>query len=68
MGKYTQKGSKILVEGRLQTSSYKKNGEKKYSTDIVVDKLEFMDSKGKSQKNNNDNFDGEEIPNYEMPF
>lgn len=34
--KILSKGSSILVEGRLQTSSYEKDGEKRYSTDVVA--------------------------------
>ena len=36
LAKFLQKGAKIFIEGRLQTSSYEKNGEKRYSTDIVA--------------------------------
>ncbi len=46
-----RKGSKIYVEGRLETSSYEKNGVKMYSTSVVVDKLIFMDGgRGASQQ------------------
>ena len=34
--KILAKGSTVFVEGRLQTSSYEKNGEKRYSTDVVA--------------------------------
>ena len=34
--KILSKGSTILVEGRLQTSSYEKNGEKRYITDVIA--------------------------------
>jgi len=36
LGKFLQKGHLLFVEGRLQTSSYEKNGEKRYSTEIVA--------------------------------
>ncbi|MCL2448281.1 MAG: single-stranded DNA-binding protein [Polyangiaceae bacterium] len=36
LGKILQKGDSLFIEGRLQTSSYEKNGEKRYSTDIVA--------------------------------
>ncbi len=36
LAKILDKGSKILVEGRLQTSSYEKEGQKHYSTEIVA--------------------------------
>lgn len=43
--KYCHKGSKIAVEGSLQTSSYEKNGEKRYKTIVYVSNVEFLDSK-----------------------
>src|SRR5580692_9904573 len=39
LGKILQKGDSIFIEGRLQTSSYEKNGEKRYSTDIVANNI-----------------------------
>ena len=36
LAKFLQKGAKVFIEGRLQTSSYEKNGEKRYSTDIIA--------------------------------
>ena len=42
---YLHKGTKILVEGRIQTGSYEKDGVKHYTTDIIVDRHEFCESK-----------------------
>ena len=48
--KYLRKGMRILVEGRIQTGSYtNKEGQKVYTTDVVVDRHEFVESKGASQ-------------------
>lgn len=45
--KFLHKGSKILVCGRIQTGSYtNKDGQKIYTTDVVVDEHEFAESKG----------------------
>lgn len=43
--KYLHKGMKIAVEGRIQTGSYEKDGQKHYTTDIIVDRHEFCESK-----------------------
>ena len=44
--KYLTKGKKIAIEGRIQTGSYKnKKGEKVYTTDIIVNSQEFVESK-----------------------
>ena len=43
---YLHKGSKILVEGRLQSRSYEaKDGSKRYVTEVVLSNLEFCESK-----------------------
>lgn len=48
--KYLKKGSGILVEGRLRTGSYEnQSGDKVYTTDIPVDRIEFIDKVEKKQ-------------------
>ena len=50
--KYLHKGMKIAVEGRIQTGSYTdKEGKTRYTTDIVIDRHEFCESKGSSGEN-----------------
>lgn len=50
--KYLKQGTKIAVEGRIQTDSYtNKDGQKVYTTDIVVDRHEFCESKAQSGGN-----------------
>ena len=47
IGQYLKKGSKIYVEGRLETRSWEDQaGTKKYRTEIVVDNMIMLDSKG----------------------
>lgn len=46
--KHLTKGTRIAVEGRIQTGSYEKDGQKVYTTDIVVERHEFCESKGAS--------------------
>ena len=43
--KYLKQGTKIAVEGRIQTGSYEKDGVKRYTTDVVVEKHEFCEKK-----------------------
>ncbi|MFQ5602756.1 MAG: single-stranded DNA-binding protein [bacterium] len=46
-GEYLKKGSKIYVEGRLQTRSWEdKDGVKRYTTEVLVDNMTMLDSKG----------------------
>lgn len=52
--KYGCKGVKFAVEGRIQTGSYTKNdGTKVYTTDVVIDSVEFVESKAASQATGN---------------
>ena len=44
--KYLHKGTKIAVVGRIQTGSYEKDGQKVYTTDVIVEEHEFCESKG----------------------
>ncbi len=39
LAKILSKGDRLFVEGRIQTSSYEKNGEKRYSTDIIANNV-----------------------------
>lgn len=43
--KYGFKGQKMLIEGRIQTGSYEKDGVKHSTTDIIVDRSEFLSFK-----------------------
>jgi single-strand DNA-binding protein len=46
MARYLGKGRKVLVEGRMQTGSYEaRDGGKRYTTDVIVESFEFVDSK-----------------------
>ena len=65
--KYFKKGSKALVEGRMQTRSYDdKDGKKVYVTEVVVENIEFCGSKNvdNSEKENSIFGNAEE----EIPF
>lgn len=46
LGQYFSKGKQIALEGNIKTGSYEKDGVKHYTTDVWVDKVEFVGSKG----------------------
>lgn len=69
--KYFRKGTKVLVNGRIQTGSYtNKDGNKVYTTDIVVEDQEFAESKRDDKPQPATNEDGfMNIPEEEeLPF
>jgi len=41
VNQYLKKGSSVFVEGRMQTRSWEKDGEKKYRTEVVADRVQF---------------------------
>lgn len=48
--KYFHKGMKIAIEGRIQTGSFQnKDGQTVYTTDVIAEQVEFVESKGASQ-------------------
>lgn len=66
MSRHLGKGRRILVEGRLQTNSYEKNGVKVSTYDVIVSNVEFADDKKKAASD--DPFDGAPIDNDDVPF
>lgn len=50
VGEYLRKGSKVYVEGRLQTRKWqdKTTGQDKYTTEIIAENMQMLDSKGSS--------------------
>lgn len=53
LNKSVKKGSRLLVEGHIQTGSYENaEGRKVYTTDVMVERIEFMDRKSESPTEN----------------
>lgn len=67
---YIPKGTKILVEGHLQTGKYEKDGQTHYTTDVIVDTVEFAGKKPENrteeQPNERGFIDAED--DGELPF
>lgn len=53
-GEYLRKGSKVYIEGRLQTRKWqdKNTGQDRYTTEIIADSMQMLDSKGGSNSTN----------------
>ena len=54
---YMRKGSRLGVEGRIQTGSYEKDGQRIYTTDVIVNQIEFLDPT--NNQNTGQNFGGQ---------
>lgn len=47
IGQYCKKGSKLYIEGRLQTRKWQdQNGQDRYTTEIIADQMQMLDSRG----------------------
>ena len=77
LAQYCGKGSKIAIVGRIQAGSYqdKETGKTIYTTDVVADRVEFLDSKSSSSQNNrvsdDDFFEDDfvdQVDNRSIPF
>ena len=70
ISQYCTKGKKIAVEGRIQTHSYDANdGTKRYVTEVVVQSMEFCDSKGGGASTTNGGaYAGTPVPDDDIPF
>lgn len=76
--KYLQKGKEVIIFGHNETRDYDKNGEKRYITEVVVDRIDFCGSSQDSQggqnqtngggRNQNQNFGGNYNPDEEIPY
>ena len=65
--KYFDKGRRAIIEGRLQSSNYTdKDGNKRTSYDVIVDNIEFGDSKKKD--NATDDYSPPEDNEVDLPF
>ena len=47
--RFVRKGHRIAVSGQIRTGSYEANGEKKYTTDVIVQDFDFLQPKEKSE-------------------
>lgn len=63
MSNNLSKGSLVGITGRIQTGSYEKQGQRVYTTDIVVENLAFLESK-KTADNNSQQNGHTNTPNY----
>lgn len=76
LSNYFHKGNRIAVEGKIATGSYEKNGQEIYTTDVIVNRVHFIESaaenggggnnQGFAPQDNNAGF--YPVDNSEVPF
>lgn len=63
IGNYVYKGQRLLVEGRIQTGSYtSKSGEKKFTTEISVNRAEFIEKRSETSTQGNSHVGSHNAP------
>lgn len=73
---YFRKGQRIAVSGHIQTGSYEKDGQRIYTTDVVVDSFDFIESNSSSSADTNQGYNnpadlgmsGQESFDSDLPF
>ena len=71
IAQYVSKGQTIAVDGRIQTRSYDKDGRKVYVTEVIVQSMEFCDSKrdeAGGSAGRADEYPGAVVPDEDIPF
>ena len=71
--RFLGKGCRVSVQGRIQTGSYEKDGQKVYTTDVIASRVEFIDFKDKIPQNSNESETEEfagfaRVDDSEVPF
>ena len=54
-GEYLKRGSKVYVEGELRTREWEKEGQKHFTTEVVANEMQMLDSKGGNSDYENNN-------------
>lgn len=68
VAKYSAKGLRVLVNGRIQTGFYEKDGQKVYTTDVVASGIEILDWKNQQgQRPQQTSNDSDNSNNFEPP-
>ncbi|WP_068268424.1 single-stranded DNA-binding protein [Caviibacter abscessus] len=80
LANYFTKGQRVLIQGRLNTGSYEVNGEKRFTTDVLIDKISFVESQQNAQSVSygnkstsmdipqEDNMEDDSLDDDEFPF
>lgn len=60
--KYIRKGTKVVIEGTVQNDNYEKDGVKHYGTNIIIEAIEFAESKKAQEQPEESGDDFMDIP------
>lgn len=63
LAQYIRKGALLGIEGRIQTSTYETENGTRYSTDVVCDSVQFLESKNTTSHNDNNYIEQPSVSN-----
>ena len=67
-GEYLKKGSKVYIEGQLQTRKWEQEGQTRYTTEIIARDIQFLDSRGSANTSSQESAAGKsEEPAPDVP-
>ena len=66
-GEYLKKGSKVYIEGQLQTRKWEQDGQTRYTTEVIGRDMRFLDSRAGSSASNNYEDMNQDVSNGAMP-
>lgn len=68
-GEYLRKGSKVYIEGKLQTRKWQdNNGQDRYTTEIVANELQMLDSRGGAEQSFGSGMNNQQPRGQQQPF
>ena len=66
-GEYLKKGSKVYIEGQLQTRKWEQDGQTRYTTEVIGRDMQFLDSRGNSSGNSSYENSSQDIGSQDLP-
>ena len=66
-GEYLKKGSKVYIEGQLQTRKWEQDGQTRYTTEVIGRDMQFLDSRAGTSARNNYEDMNQDVSNGAMP-
>ena len=66
-GEYLKKGSKVYIEGQLQTRKWEQDGQTRYTTEVIGRDMQFLDSRGSSSDNSSYENSSQDMGSQDLP-
>ena len=66
-GEYLKKGSKVYIEGQLQTRKWEQDGQTRYTTEVIGRDMQFLDSRGVGSQDNSYNDMNQDMGSQDVP-